>query len=224
MKRVMLVVALLLTSATIAGTPARADSEGGGGRLISNPDAVVHGKTYTEWASDYYTWMQEIPAGKNPLDHPSSPRNCERQRGNVVFVGSNGADCDVPSGAKIAFSAQFFECSTAEGNGKTWRALRRCANQLYDEFLGPDSIHVTLWIDGKLVHHPRAWELVTPGEIVDLPEHNIWGVDDGPTKSVTKGAFYVLKPLSDGTHTIHAHVTEAGDGPLFDIDFVFNVG
>jgi hypothetical protein len=213
----MLIAASFL-AASVSGSTASADTF-----PIANPHAVVRGQTYTEWASDYVTWAQEIPLATNPLADPSSPRNCERQSRGMVFVGSNGSDCHVPSGATVAFSAEFSECSTAEGNGHTWRALRRCATSNYDEFLGPDVLHVTLWVDGVKVHHPRRWEFVTPGEIVHLPRHNIWGVHGGRTRSVTEIAFYILKPLSDGTHVVHAHVVSTFIGN-FDTYDVFHVG
>jgi hypothetical protein len=221
MKKMLLVLAAAVTVAASAGTQALAGS--GGGLPVANPDAVIHGMTYAQWEGAYQVWLEEIPFAKNPIVDPGSPRNCERQPGGVVFAGALGADCHVPSGAKVAFGTFFWECSTAEGNGNTFRKLRRCAVDNFDHDFSKDMTHTTIWIDGVKLNHPRKWIFTTPGEIIDFPKNNIFGADPGPSKSVTKGTLYILKPLSDGTHTVHVHANDAVAGQ-FNVDWVFNVG
>ena len=211
-----LAAAGMLAVSIFGSTPASAVS--GAGHLIANPDAVRHGMTYPQWEGAYQIWVNEIPLGKNPLVHPDSPRNCELQPGNTIFAGASGANCHVPSGASIAFGTYFWECSTAEGLGDTWQQLRRCALDNFQNDLS--SVHVTLSIDGVLVHHPKAWTFLTPGEIIDFPEHNLWGADPGPSKSVTKGTLYIIKSLPEGSHVVHAHVA----GTQLNFDWVFEVG
>ena len=221
MKRTSIGLAVGLLVATVLGsTPASAS---GGGGLVAQPNAVRHGMTYAEWEAAYQVWFEEIPLDENPLAHPDSPRNCELQPGNTVFVGASGADCAIPSGAWIGLSTYYWECSTAEGLGDTYRELRRCAEDNFSRDFGSAVSHTILKIDGAKVRHPRRWTFTTPGEIIDFPENNLWGADPGPTKSVTEGTMYLVRPLGDGTHHIRLHVNSAQFGE-FNIDYVLHVG
>ena len=49
----------------------------------------------------------------------------------------------------------------------------------------------------------------TPREIIDFPEDNIWGAVPGPSKSVTKGFLFILRPLEEGAHRIVIHIVDA---------------
>ena len=46
----------------------------------------------------------------------------------------------------------------------------------------------------------------SPGEIIEFPDDNIWGADPGPSKSVTKGFVFILRPLGEGRHRIVVEV------------------
>jgi hypothetical protein len=168
------------------------------------PDASPYGKSLAEWEAAYQIWVNEIPVGQNPRIDPSSPRNCELQDNQVVFLGGFGADCTIPEGVGVAFTPAlgFWECSTGEGLGDTYRELRRCAWHRFGRDLDPHVYHQRIWIDGHRLRHQRRWVTLTAGEIVDFPKHNIWGAEPGPSKSVTKGFMFVLRPLSEGPHRI----------------------
>ena len=120
----------------------------------------------------------------------------------VVFVGAVGADCSIPAGSPILVSPIGFECSTAEGLGDTFAELRRCAVENFKQISSPDTLRIRLKVDGERVPHLRKWTFVSPGEIVDLPEDNLWGVEPGPTKSVTKAFSLMVRPFFDGTHKV----------------------
>lgn len=133
-----------------------------------------------------------------------------------MFLGANGADCRVPEGKALVLSDGFWECSTAEGLGTTFQALRRCAIDNFAKDLGPDALSLTLRIDGERVAHPREWTVLSPGEIITFADDNLWGAAVGPSKSVTKGILFVLRPLHEGRHTIRVHVVGKVVG-TFDI-------
>jgi hypothetical protein len=211
----------LLVSAMLGYGTAAASGEGG--NPVAPPNAVRYHMTYPEWEAAYQTWVEEISLGKNPLAHPDSPRNCELQPGNVVFVSASGADCAIPSGAWVGLSTYFWECSTAEGLGDTFRQLRRCAEENAAHDFGPQVSHTTLKIDGTKLNHPRRWTFTTPGEIIDFPKHNLWGADPGPSKSVTAGTLYLVRPLDGGTHHIRLHVNDKVIGQ-FNVDYWLQVG
>ena len=221
MKRAFTVMAAgVLMAATLGAAPASAS---GGANLVAPPNAVRHGMTYPEWEAAYQIWIEEIPLAQNPQADPASPRNCELQPGNTVFVGASGADCAVPSGAAIGLSTYYWECSTAEGLGNTYRALRKCAEENFVHDFGPQVSHATLRIDGAKVNHPLRWTFTTPGEIIHFPTNNLWGATPGPSKSVTRGLMFIIRSLADGVHHIRLHVNHDVFGK-FNIDYTLHVG
>ena len=188
-------------------------------RRIFPPSSHPFGMSYPEWEGAYQIWLNEIPTPQNPLVDPSSSRNCEVD-GPVVFLGPSGADCRVPEGKALVLGGASWECSTAEGLGMTFEALRRCATENFARDLGRDVVSFTLRIDGKRVSHPRRWTFVTQGEIITFPEDNIWGAVAGPSKSVTKGILWILRPLHGGQHTVRIHVVADQVGAF---DFIWRL-
>jgi hypothetical protein len=190
---------------------------GGGGRSLFPVDSAPGGLDYPQWQGMYQTWINEIPASENPFADPSSPRNCEPRRGGiVVFLGSFGSDCAVPAGTPLVFGTASWECSTAEGLGRTFRRLRRCAVRTFEADFGPAVFYQKITIDGVHVRRTRRWITETPGEIIDFPEDNLWGAKPGPSRSVSKGFLFVARGLPVGDHRIVAKV-------FFDGSFAFNV-
>jgi hypothetical protein len=187
----------------------------GGGHEVFPPDSSPYGMTYPQWTAAYQKWGEEIPARKNPLVDPDSPLNCASQ-GKVVFIGSSGtgAGCTIAADEALVIATSFWECSTAEGLGDTYAELRQCAKDNFHHDLGHEALRVTLTIDGERLPHSREWTFLGPGQILDFPKNNIWGVPGGPTKSVTKGFLYIIAPLDEGEHLIVEHATFAGGGKI----------
>jgi hypothetical protein len=200
-----LMVASLVALSLLPATAAPAD-ETGDARLFS-PHSEPYGRPYAEWFAEYQEWYNEIPAPVNPLFEPDSPHNCDLEDGKVVFLGGP-TDCKVPEHKAVAVAGAFWECSTAEGLGDTYAELRKCAVENFARDFDPDVHEFKIWIDGELLHNPRRWAVLTPipSDLINFPEENIWDAEPGPSKSVTKGFFYILRPLSEGTHTIKAEV------------------
>jgi hypothetical protein len=179
---------------------------------LFGPQAEPFDQSYEEWFADYMVWLQEIPLDENPLVEPGRPADCELQDDKVVFVVL-GPICHVPEGASVAFDVGWVECSTAEGHGETFSELRRCTEKDFKEVLNANAYSIELRVDGEKIRHPRRFTYLTPGEVVDFPKENLWDVEPGPSRSVTKGFFYMLRPLSEGTHIVRAHLEHeiAGD-------------
>ena len=202
---------------------AGADGGGGGGRFVFPADSSPRGLTYPQWHGLYQIWLNEIPASENPLLDPLSPRNCEPMRGgDVVFLGSFGADCSVPAGTPLVVGTASWECSTAEGLGETFRQLRRCANENFDRDFSPEIFYQKVLIDGVHLKRSRRWVSVTPGEIIDFPEDNIWDAEPGPSRSVSKGFLFVLRGMSPGEHVVFAKVLFEGEH-VFDVTWTLHV-
>jgi hypothetical protein len=215
MRKALMAVLTLCLTFSWSGSSLADEDRGGRDRRIFPPSSHPFGVSYAEWEGAFQTWLNEIPTPENPLVDPSSARNCEVD-GPVVYLGPSGADCRVQEGKALLLPDGFWECSTAEGLGETFRALRRCAVENFARDLGREVVSLTLRIDGKRVFHPRRWTFLTPGEIITFPDDNIWGAPGGPTKSVTKGIIWILRPLREGRHTIRLHVVDQVFG-TFDI-------
>jgi hypothetical protein len=200
-------LALLVALSTIV--PLALPISAGGGSALYSPTEVVGGTTLAGWQGAYQIWLNEIPRTVNPLRHPNSPRNCESVDG-MVFLGPAGADCVVPPDTPAAFTGawSFWECSTAEGMGATFAQLRRRCIRNFDRDLDPRLFEQDVVIDGQLVHADRRWISVTPGEMIDFPEENLWSAEPGPSRSVTKGFLFILRPLSEGIHTIRLTIRD----------------
>jgi hypothetical protein len=53
-----------------------------------------------------------------------------------------------------------------------------------------------------------------------FPEENVWDARPGPSRSVTKGLFYMFRPLQRGTHTLRAR----GHHDVFgDVELLYRV-
>jgi hypothetical protein len=199
LKRVV-VVALVISAlpGPVASAGAVSDD-----RLFS-PHSSPFGRPYAEWFAEYQEWLNEIPTPVNPFVDPASPENCDLEDGHVVFLEPQGPPCSVPPGKAVGIPFASWECSTAEGLGRTYAELRRCAVDNYAADFGPESLRFSVRIDGRVLPNPRAWTIVTPvpADLIDFPEDNIWDAVPGPSKSVTKGLFYILRPLSPGAHRV----------------------
>jgi hypothetical protein len=204
---------LFATGCLLAGLATPASAGDDDEARLFGPDAEPFGESYEEWFGDYQVWLNEIPLDEHPFEVSDSPADCALQDDEVVFLVSKER-CRVPEGASVAFDLGFWECSTAEGLGETFAELRRCARDNFRRDFDPDIWSIRLWLDGERVQHPRRWKFLTPGEIIDFPEENIWDAEPGPSKSVTKGFFYILRPLSEGTHVIRARLQLQGEEPF----------
>jgi hypothetical protein len=218
---VSLAACLAIGLAPSASSRSTSEQEAQERATLFAPHAHPYGLTYAEWLGENMEWFQEIPAAENPALQPGQPTDCALQGGVVVFVGQG--PCRVPRGAAVAIGTIAWECSTAEGLGRTFAELRRCAIRNWHRDFRHEVFPFTVHIDGRRVRAPRRWTFVTPGEIVMFPEDNVWGAPAGPSRSVTKGILYILRPLPPGTHTLRLRGRHEQLGPV-DLIYRLTVG
>ncbi len=205
MKKIVACFTLILLSVLLP-IPAQAHNV-----RVFQPQSSPYGQDYPGWLAEWGDWLFEIPVDQNPAVHPESCDE-DQEGGRVWFLGPSGADdCEVPAGKAVAFSPFGFECSTAEGNGETFAQLRKCAREGFASFASPEDLNLRIRIDGRRLPNPHRWTFITPGEVLDFPEDNLFGAEAGPTLSVTKALFYILRPLSPGQHTIRVNATDFGE-------------
>ncbi len=171
--------------------------------------------TLAQWHGAWQIWINGTPKPINPAHHPNNNQNCSLHDG-VIFLASTPADitCSIPSDTPVAFAGLLatWECSTAEGLGSSFDELTRKCTGLFYRDISRRTFNLILTIDGELVRGDRRWVNVTPGEVIDFPENNLWGVEPGPSNSVSKGFFFLLRPLSVGTHEISAKAVDDNFG------------
>jgi hypothetical protein len=176
------------------------------------PESEPYGKDYEEWAGGWVEWLVEIPLDAHPAVN-LTPKTCRTdQEGGVWFVPVAPGTCHVPEGKAILLSPAGWECSTAEGLGETYQELRRCARNNWKRDFGRDVLKVRIHIDGRLVRTIRAYTFLTEGEVIDFPAQNLFDAQPGPSKSVTKGIFFMLRPLSRGVHTLRVQYDDEVQG------------
>ena len=196
-----------------AAAPAPGDAE-----LYPPGAASPGGASYETWGSRVFTWLQEIPKGRNPGIDADSPRNCETRSGAVLLgpIGT-GDGCVVPAGRPVVLAYLGWSCSTAEGGGRTFAELRRCAERAWRSELG--DVRIKQVVDGDRVHRPRRWTVTSHDMWVDLPRNNIWDVRPGWTRSVGRGIFHVLKPPAPGDHVVRVVLLEDGEKTVLRYPF-----
>lgn len=212
--RLFLIVAIVVAVQAPSAFARGADVTPGIAPIQSHPN----GRTYGEWAAEWWKWAFGVPASVNPglmagevdcgvmqgafLDGP--------KKGRVWFlVGAFGGgqvfrSCDIPTGTAIffplinAFFGAFLNDPPGQRTEEFLREQVDCeANTLFAQ------------IDGVEVKNP--FQYLTQGPLFDvqLPEDNIAGLssDDAPelllSPSAQQGYYLFLRPLPPGEHTIH---------------------
>src|SRR5262245_23093174 len=133
-------VGLVLWAGTWTGLQVAEAAQNPNPRVVPT-NAHPYGKSYGEWAGEFWKWAFSMPVDAHPLFDTA---DCSAgQPGQVWFLGGTFAaieiepgvilgkadrECSVPSGKGIFFPLINFECSTIEGNGTTEAELRDCAN------------------------------------------------------------------------------------------------
>jgi hypothetical protein len=206
---VIVVVAAIIMSGATAPDQA---SAGTTNPRIAPIQSHPHGKTYSEWAAEWWQWALETPASVNPNLDETGEFCAEGQMGHVWFLGTTFAfnpgverNCTVPSGTALffpminAFYGAFLNDPPAQRTEEFLREQVAC-----DELTELFAV-----IDGVEVNDPFQYFEQSPLFDVQLPEDNVFGV--GPdvipelrlSPSVDQGYYLFLAPLPPGEHVIY---------------------
>jgi hypothetical protein len=82
--------------------------------------------------------------------------------------------------------------------------------------LGRDVFKFRISLDGRRIRRIRRWTYTSPGEIINFFRRNPWNIKPGPTKSVTRGIFFMLRPLPPGQHALQVRSTLNGQREAFE--------
>lgn len=198
--------AVLLAVTTLSAAAAQADSNPGIAPIQSKP----HGKSYGAWAARWWQWALEIPAGVNPVPDTTGEFANVGQTKRVWFLaGAFTSDpversVVVPSGTALFFpliNSAYFAFLNDPEDQRTEEFLREQA-----AFPAPPFLHAE--IDGRPVSNPDQYFEQSPLFDVQLPEDNVFGVDESIVPElllspcVDEGYYLFLNPLPPGNHTL----------------------
>jgi len=202
-----------------------------------NPNPAVapinsrsYGKSYSEWAQAWWTWVLSIPAAQNPATDETGEFGAVGQSGHVWFLASTlfGGDFDryltVPNGTALffpVFNAVFWAPDDLATAAVAAAAAGLDPDSMTDEqllqFLAGSAVAspttLKVLVDGKPLKSLESYRAAP--EPFELSERDL--LDDfgvGPTDFFAADGYWVLlHPLSAGKHTIEI-VAATDHGPF----------
>ncbi|MFM2432556.1 MAG: hypothetical protein RLZZ511_3770 [Cyanobacteriota bacterium] len=192
--------------------------------IQSTPD----GKTYGQWAAEWWRWALKIPANNHPLDSG----DCRiGQKGQVWFLGGTFSqsgtpvqrNCQVPKGTKLFFplvNAAYLAFPLSEPTDEPYLRsfLTGCD--------APSNIEVS--IDGRPVKNPTQYFVESSVFKAHLPSNDVLAIPDadipnGKVVGADIGYYVFLKPLHPGKHTIKWKVSKSNCNSAQDITYNITV-
>jgi hypothetical protein len=186
-------------------------------------DSVQFGRTYSEWAAEWWQWALSIPVETHPLFDNG---DCSvGQSGPVFFLGgkfcsSDNPSCNssvvtrtcvVPFGKTLFFPIvntenALLEAPLTDGHPSTLVDLRA-----FSQFILDDATDLSATIDRVPIHNLKEqFREQSPAFGFTLPADNLFNaIGEGPFPggayfpSVDDGVYLMVAPLSVGNHKIH---------------------
>ncbi len=215
MRKLAALLAVML--AILALGPAPAARAASAPLHVFPPQARPYGHTYTEWEIRFWQWLNAIPVPQNPWLDSTGAHCAVGQSGPAWYLLDNLGvahpvvrTCTVPAGTALFVAPGIEGCATANGDGDSYEALRKCTEGYAATATGAD-----VTVDG--IHIPNVFTryfFMTPLFTFKYPAHSLLdypsalGPSDVPapgpgiTKSVGGGNFVMLAPLAAGRHTL----------------------
>lgn len=199
-------------------------------------DAMVDGKTYTEWAIGWHQFMMAVPIAEVPFLDTTGAHCADRQTGPVWYLAGAGSSdpvtraCTIPANTKIFLPLvnylNDFPCPDP--------TFAPAAGQSLEAFLtaGASGIAVAttdvgLDVDGVAIPNVRNYRVTTnmfnfTADISNQANDScITGMEQ---QGVSDGYWLMLPPLSPGAHTLHIHALQDwGGGATFAQDVTYNL-
>jgi hypothetical protein len=184
------------------------------GQNFGNPGVVPpsvneFGNPYGEWTARWWQWLLSIPDATNPNLDTTGAHCAEAQTGQVWFLaGGFGGPavtrrCTIPAGKDLLLSPRntlfgegVGDCTGPSDCNPT--ALRELALEMIDDPT-PE-----VRVDNVAVKNLDQYRVTSPVFNVFFPQGAVFGLEPGTHGPVVSDGFWLLlKPLSQGAHTIH---------------------
>jgi len=202
---------------------------------IAPPDSHPYGKSYGEWAADYWRWALPQPAGVNPLLDETGADCGQGQDGSVWFLAGNfngtmHRECTVPPGRALFFPiANVFWIQTLQDPNLSIAEIRAGARELLDE-----GLEMSATIDGRPVVEPERYFEDSSVVTMRLPDDNVLGYDeticprdlDGVIACdpfLDAGYYLFVQPLPRGNHTLRFTCTIPAFDFVLDITYTLHI-
>jgi hypothetical protein len=189
---------------------------------------TVEGKTYRQWATEWWKQMNLTPQSQNILFDETGARvmnGISNANSNVLFLGgvfneSHTAvrTATIPAGKTLFFpilNAQFDTVGTPMSVAERTQLLSEALQTAKD---------LMVTVDDSVITNIKAYR--APGELFSYTtiENNISGYPAGIAVNdvVSDGFYLAIKPLSKGQHKLQFSGTLPGN-PDFHLDITYNL-
>jgi hypothetical protein len=201
------------------------------GQNFGNPGVVPpsvneFGNPYGEWTARWWQWLLSIPAATNPNLDTTGAHCAEAQTGQVWFLaGTFGGpavtrSCTIPAGKDLLLSPR--NALFGEGVGDC-TGPSDCNPTLLRELAAESVDNPTLEVrvDHVAVKNLDQYRVTSPVFNVFFPQGAVFGLEPGTHGPVVSDGFWLLlKPLSQGTHTIQV---SSNNGGTFGVDVTWTL-
>lgn len=242
MRRIGLVVLFGLAGCSSNNDDATGTTCGG---QVLDPAQPHYGKTYAEWATEFWKWIYGYPAGsdkdcRNPLLDTTGDGCAVGQDPNspVFFLAGNGgatvvrSRCVVPVGKALFFPIVNTEADNAGVPPEKSLKVDEMKAQLasfFDAVVVPD---LKVFVDGRAIPNLAAYKTgPTQFTYAVPPEPNAYtcfgatGISGTIDPAVDAGYYMMLDPLCPGEHTVQfvGHVRASPDDFHLDVTYKLTV-
>ena len=194
----MLLIALMVSATGVAQAKEKDTIE------IVLPDATYLGKTYPEWAAEFWQWMLGLPLEGHPVVDDGLFDFSANQSGKVWFwaspEGTITREVTLPEGKAFLLSLRDVDTSSLEEPpffGATEEQQRSnsvwFADHISDVFCTVDGVPIDL----------TPFRFLTAQFEFTAPTPFIFGATGGTGTAVGDGYFLMFPNLPKGRHTIH---------------------
>lgn len=191
---------------------------------IAPINSKPNGKSYSQWAADWWQWVFSIPADANPLLDSTGENADIGQAGSVWFLAGNFGGETVREVTVPASKALFFPIFNQpwvqypEDPPFTIPELRAILRPAMDGAI------MTCEIDGRAVRNLASYREESAVFTTTVPDGNLLGLAAGDyAPCVDNGYYLMLNPLRPGRHTIRFTAENADQSFSLDVTYHINV-
>jgi hypothetical protein len=187
-------------------------------------DATVSGKTYSQWAAEWWKWNLQFDCAHFPIRDVDGSLENQNQSGSVFLLAGkrgNTLSVTVPSGKTIFLPLITFESDYPCASDTS---AHPAPGETVEHYLTTSTQGGV--IDGDSIANMSSFKIMSPlftmsanADLANCFDDCINGTEQS---FVAGGYFFMLKPLSPGTHTIHR---VGGASSLFPFlyDITYNI-